>query len=499
MQNVVNFIVPFFGNDGKPVANGRVHFCKVDTSATTFNGISSPDYIKIFSKDGAELPNPLHLNDCGRFPNGLQPFVQDNTDFKMIVDEPTGLSPVIEYGEMDDAPCWNTVLVMESRFQKIDIMYSGVSVVDSIADLRETDTGKGCVICIGYNERNDFCPARIFHWERIDDAENYGTRIKSNVDPNGCWVFDPSVFVDVRYFGINPNGSEQQDVSQRITQLLYAETRKIYFPKGDYYFGNNVDVNSLFLDKGVKIHTIGKNVTISANVIEDMGVTLVAGTDTQGRLVMPSIRSKISTDYLGNLKAKSIDLASGPLKAGSISCGSFLYNGHEWLSYSQYFEDPDEVIISDYVRLMSDAAVKGRLTVGESIRAYGDLGLGGHNINSVKDVTATGKVSGDSATFKGLYVSLEKIFELGDLFYFDEDSFINASDYSGQIDLPSIFGRPSSGKLVFILANEGVREVAINSQYIAFTHYGLNVFYGYSESEYSYTFLPCYNAQLKSK
>lgn len=51
MQNVVNYIVPFFGKDGKPLSGGRVHFVKPDCSAAPTDR-EDPDYIAIFDTDG---------------------------------------------------------------------------------------------------------------------------------------------------------------------------------------------------------------------------------------------------------------------------------------------------------------------------------------------------------------------------------------------------------------------------------------------------------------
>ena len=65
MQNIVNYLCPFFGYDGKPIVNGRVYFVKPDTSAQTFeelSGLDAADFVTVKDKDGTALANPLSLD-----------------------------------------------------------------------------------------------------------------------------------------------------------------------------------------------------------------------------------------------------------------------------------------------------------------------------------------------------------------------------------------------------------------------------------------------------
>lgn len=270
MQNVVNFIVPFFGNDGKPIANGRVHFCKVDTSATTFNGISSPDYINVYDKDGNALPNPMLLNDCGRFGDGLQPFVDDGIEYKMIVDRPTGIPAQYD----DDDPCWETELVIRSKNQSFHIDVDGIPVIGTIDELRHLDPDVKNVIVLGYNTYDDSCPSRLFSYENTPFlGEDNGTRIKSSVEGvNGTWVFQPETdVIDVRWFGIL--GGDMTDSLSALTNILY-NYHNIYFPIGAYYFSSSFSVNRLVLGYGARILPFPparKDIFIDIGVLDNMG------------------------------------------------------------------------------------------------------------------------------------------------------------------------------------------------------------------------------------
>lgn len=265
MQNVANLMMPFFDFDGNPASAGRVHFCKWNTSARTSKQITSPDYIQIKNSTGALLPNPLPLNDRGAFT--VQPFVDDGIDYKVYVDVPTGIPAEID----DDSMCWKTVSVFRSFDKKIEIEYTGIDSVNSIAELRDVDIEKGKVIVLGYNSADDFCPARIFRYENRQYDENYGTHIKSS-KAGGYWVCEPEGFVDVRTFGIDPNDDSRGDCGQVVARIYNDYMRvPIYFPAGNYYFSTNVTIISAILDPGATFHKKDNDIVFSANYVDNKG------------------------------------------------------------------------------------------------------------------------------------------------------------------------------------------------------------------------------------
>ena len=121
MQNVVNYLCPFFRN-GSSIVNGRVYFVKPSTSALTFSdieGLDGGDYIAIKDKDGTLLENPLLLNSEGRF--SVQPFVDDGVDFKMIVCYPTGQPAEIN----DESMTYDVAYTINSFSQESEILSIG--------------------------------------------------------------------------------------------------------------------------------------------------------------------------------------------------------------------------------------------------------------------------------------------------------------------------------------------------------------------------------------
>lgn len=303
MQNIVNYLSPFFGTDGKPVANGRVHFCRMSTSAVKWDDIGDPDYIVIKDRDGVQLPNPLPLNDMGVFEH--QPFVEEQQDFKMYVDSPTGISSTVVDAEISDIEKWRTVLVMASRSQKVSVELSGISYMNSVAELREADTSAGCAVVLGYDEAGDFCPARVFFWSKTPYSENYGTHIKSLVDNAGTWVCEPSDMLDLRWFGVDADSGSTVDYTDIISSAANNYPNKpVYFSKGNYYISHNVSMASAVMDPGCFIRPYGSAIVqMAIEHLEDRGAKFISdGSDLDSAKVIPVIGGVFRSSIVaGNL------------------------------------------------------------------------------------------------------------------------------------------------------------------------------------------------------
>lgn len=233
MQNVVNYLAPFVDSDGKPAALGRVHFLEPD---------SDSEYIEITDKDGTPIENPLPLDSQGRF--SIQPFAGDGIDFKMLVQEPTGMSPMMD----DDSMCWRDVCTMYFRKGSVEVSYVGVPSVDSMPKLRTTDPSVGKVLVLGYDSADDWCPPRIFKWEETLLAENYGTHVRSTLPDyasSGTWVLEPSGFVDARWFGLKDNG----DATSALDYATSSHPDKaVYVPTGTYTVTSSLTFSALIVD-----------------------------------------------------------------------------------------------------------------------------------------------------------------------------------------------------------------------------------------------------------
>lgn len=248
MQNVVNYLCPFFRN-GNPIVNGRVYFVKPDTTAQTFTDIvalEGADFIAIKDKNGTLLENPLSLNSEGRFQ--IQPFVDDGIDFKMIVCYPTG-----EPAELhDESMTYDVAYTISSFAQQGEILsIGGVATVDSIAELRQLEPTVESVLVRGFGVAGDFCPPRIFNWIPLVMTDNNGTQIRSSVQDYtnaGTWVCTPSGFVDVRWFGVNPeSGEDYTSILLAVAQSF--TTMPIYFPAGSYYISSSLSFKSVIMDR----------------------------------------------------------------------------------------------------------------------------------------------------------------------------------------------------------------------------------------------------------
>lgn len=296
MQNVVNYIVPFFGKDGKPLSGGRVHFVKPDCSAAPTDR-EDPDYIAIFDTDGTPLENPLGLDDLGKFQT--QPFVADGIDFRMIVERPTGIPATLE----SEAPAWELLYIIDSKSQKIEVSFSGVSTYGGLPDLRKADPESSPAVVLGYSEAGDFCPPRIFKWvERLLD-ENYGTHVRSTQSGkgnSGTWVCEPSGFVDVRWFGVDPDGGKTvSDALQRASRE-YPNTA-IYFPTGTYFLSSGLQLYAAIAERNAKFRCSGTN-SVEVRMdsfFENRGGYFMAETSSADSVrVVPVVKGILRTSWL---------------------------------------------------------------------------------------------------------------------------------------------------------------------------------------------------------
>lgn len=296
MQNVVNYIVPFFGKDGKPLSGGRVHFVKPDCSAAPTDR-EDPDYIAIYDTDGTPLENPLGLDDLGKFQT--QPFVADGIDFRMIVERPTGIPATLE----SEAPAWEQLYVIDSKSQKIEVSFSGVSAYGGLPDLRKADPESSPAVVLGYSEAGDFCPPRIFKWVGRLYDENYGTHVRSTLPGKGnagTWVCEPSGFVDVRWFGVDPDGGKTvSDALQRASRE-YPNTAA-YFPTGTYFLSSGLQLYAAIAERNAKFRCSGTN-SVEVRIdsfFENRGGYFMAETSAADSVrVVPVVKGILRTSWL---------------------------------------------------------------------------------------------------------------------------------------------------------------------------------------------------------
>lgn len=295
MQNVVNLLCPFF-KDRNPIINGRVYFLQPDTSAQNFYEISNldaADYVTIRSADGTLLENPLPLDEEGKFI--IQPFVDDGVDYKMVVCYPTGLPALLN----DETPCWDIAYTMQSKTGEVEIHYDGIACVDSITELAQLPVSTAQAVVLGYGSKNDFCPPRIFKWTPGETRFNTGTRIRSLSNNNGAWVCEPSDFVDVRWFGVNPSGDRDY------TATIIAITQDypcipIYFPEGTYSISNHVTAKNAIAERLAQFQPTASSTNdwilhVEGN-FDDRGARFVQ--NTRGCVVIPKLRGTLRTSQL---------------------------------------------------------------------------------------------------------------------------------------------------------------------------------------------------------
>lgn len=296
MQNVVNYLCPFFLEDGRPNIAGRVHFVSPDCSAAPEEG-TDPDYIQIYAADGTTLlVNPMPLDSSGVFEQ--QPFVQDGIDYRMIVEAPTGI---------DDTP-WRLLCIIDCKAKNVNINYSGVPSCGSLAELRQTDPAVGKCLVLGYTSADDCCPARVFKWEETLLNENYGTHVRSTLAGQtnaGTWVCEPSGFVDARWFGLVEGGTSD-DLHDAATYLDRCHDAHpniaTYIPKGWYGLDAGLDFSTLIMEKDVYlVPTIGSNITLTIGTLENRGgfFCAVDPSDNSSNRVLPILaRGELRSSWM---------------------------------------------------------------------------------------------------------------------------------------------------------------------------------------------------------
>ena len=295
MQNVCNYMCPFFLEDGLPDIAGRVHFVQPSCSAAPEEG-TDPDYILIYDKDHTPLENPLPLNDEGAFEH--QPFVDDGIDFRMIVEAPTGI---------EDDP-WRTIAIIDSKSQSLSVTYSRLETCGTLADLRQTDPAVGNCLVLGYASADDCCPSRVFKWEETLLTENYGTHVRSTLAGKtnaGTWVCEPSGFVDSRWFGLVEGGTavDLHAASTALDRCYDAHPNMAtYVPKGFYSLDASLIFSTLIMEKDVYfVPDASNNITLQIGSLENRGgfFSAVDPTDNSSYRVLPVLsKGKLCTSWL---------------------------------------------------------------------------------------------------------------------------------------------------------------------------------------------------------
>ena len=293
MQNVVNLLCPFFRNR-LPIVGGKVYFVKPTTTAQNFTqvaGLDFANYVAIYDKNHVLLENPLPLNEEGCFET--QPFVNDGVEYKMIVCYPTGLPALLN----DETPCWEVAYTIDSKTGSVEIHYDGVACVDSIYELAELDPDIGCAVVRGYASANDFCPPRLFEWVQGETNFNVGTHIRSTERNNGAWCAEPSGFVDVRWFGVNPDSNGADYTATIIGIAEDYPTIPIYFPSGSYYLSSHVVFMEAIAERQANFYP-ASDVTYDLkfevkNMFDNRGVRFWS--NTNACVVYPKIKGVLHT------------------------------------------------------------------------------------------------------------------------------------------------------------------------------------------------------------
>lgn len=298
MQNVANYLCPFFGIDGNPIVNGRVYFLKPDTSAQTFQSLTNldaGDYITIKDKNGTPLENPLPLNSLGQF--STQPFADDGIDFKMVVCYPTGIPANLD----DETPSWDIAYTMLSKAQHVSITYDGIKTVGGLPELRETDPGLGTVLVTGYFADGDFCPPRIFTWKTAVNTDNGGTYVRSSVQghsSDGTWILAPSGHVDIRWFGVDP--STETDCTATLGTISADHPNiPVYLPAGHYNLSSSITINSVILDRLAIVRPSAEttsNIYVTIGALDNRGG--VFGVNSLDRMAIPKVNGTLYMSWL---------------------------------------------------------------------------------------------------------------------------------------------------------------------------------------------------------
>ena len=152
--------------------------------------------------------------------------------------------------------------------------------VNTIADLRTVDpTVYQVVEVLGYYSVNDNIPPRTYYFSSSSISnDNFGTIIKPNALGTGRWLMGEVEEIDVRYFGIFPNGTSYNSNLTALISWVGGSTSKcksIRFVTGNYSFASATFYfqNKLILEPNVKF--------INATGIGSLDIHIMADYDIQ--------------------------------------------------------------------------------------------------------------------------------------------------------------------------------------------------------------------------
>ena len=116
--------------------------------------------------------------------------------------------------------------------------------VNTIADLRNVDPAYyNTVTVIGYYTSGDKITPRTYTWNALSISnDNFGTIIKGTVQNSGRWLMNEPEEMDVRYFGIFPNGTPYNSNLAALNSWVTGSVstcKSIRFPTGNYTFASN--------------------------------------------------------------------------------------------------------------------------------------------------------------------------------------------------------------------------------------------------------------------
>jgi len=299
MQTFINPTTPFFDEHGNIIPCARVSFVSVDTDS---------EYIDIYDKDGTTLANPLILASDGTFNANEVPYFDDDQTFKVIVEKPTGVTPVVSNDEVINASQLYT-LVREFVVKAHDneSLVVNASVVYGIAAVRSAAKSLGSVVCVGYDDADDGCPARVFTWVTSADstADNAFNVLRNPNDTSGYWLMsEPYDCIDVRMGGVFQNEGASI-TSAKLTNLInkvgtLCNTKTLYFPAGNYYVSYSHSFNSAIIEKGVNfLPDTTANTTLTFVHLENRGGRFCALSNANdAKRVLPRVSGELRTSWL---------------------------------------------------------------------------------------------------------------------------------------------------------------------------------------------------------
>ncbi len=170
----------YFDDDGKPLGGGTLTFYIAGTSTEAV----------IYDDSGLTTPgqNPSPLNSAGRVRDGGI-WLSDG-EYKVILKDSNGVQI--------DGPIDGFEPGGGSGGSG-----SGATVIDTIAQLRLTDSSEGYVWVGGYYSLGDY-PGNYYVWDAAStEDDNGGTIISDSPAPaSGRWIMVPKRSIDIRDFGV---------------------------------------------------------------------------------------------------------------------------------------------------------------------------------------------------------------------------------------------------------------------------------------------------------